>query len=43
MTKKDLFDVEKVIDHIIPLILIEAFVLMQIAIIGVILNCLGLI
>lgn len=43
MNKKDLFDGEKVLDIIIPLVLIEAFVLIQIVIIGVLLNCLGLI
>ena len=40
--KKDLFDGEKLLDFIIPFILIESFVLFQIAIIGIILNCLGL-
>ena len=43
MNKKDLFDGEKVLDTIIPSLLIEAFVLLQIAIIAIILNCLGVI
>lgn len=43
MTEKRLPTGEELLDIIIPVILIESFVLMQIAIIGVLLNCLGVI